>query len=94
MSWSGFKIKKTVIAYLLLYMQIQLILYSQSTYPEIAILQLILYMQHAGPNFHLGALSCLKFELFSTHAERLAIDVNQISTTRARCIHWTSRSNS
>jgi len=52
--------------------------------PEMANLQLILYMQHACPDFHLGALSCFKLK---AHSERLAIDVKQISTTRARYIH-------
>jgi len=43
-----------------------IILYADTTntvlaiYPEIANLQLILNMQHAGPDFHLEALGCFK----------------------------------
>jgi len=43
-------------------MQAQLVLNLQSTYHKIENLQLILYTQHAGPYFHLGALSCFKLE--------------------------------
>ena len=43
-------------------MQIQLVLILQSTYHKIEKLQLILSMQHAGPYFHLRALSCFKVE--------------------------------
>jgi len=42
-------------------MQIQLVLNLQSTYQKIENLQLVLYMQHAGPYFHLGALSCFNW---------------------------------
>jgi len=48
-------------------------------------------MQHAGPYFHLGTLSCFKVE---ARSERFAINVIQISTTRSRFVHWTSCSNS
>jgi len=74
----------------LLYMQI-LILNLQSTYHKIENLQLILNMKHAGPYFHLGALSSFKME---ARSERFAINVIQISTTRSRYVHWTSCSNS
>jgi len=58
-------------------MQIQLVLNLQSTHHKIENLQLILYMQHAGPYFHLGTLSCFKLE---ARSERFAIDVIQICT--------------
>ena len=72
-------------------MQIQLVLNLQSTYHKRENLQLILNMQHAGPYFHLGALSCFKLV---ARSERFAIDVIQISTTRSRYVHRTSCSNS
>jgi len=65
-------------------MQIQLVLHLQSTYHEIENLQLILYVQHAGPYFQLGALKCFKLE---ARSERFAIDVIQISTTLSRYVH-------
>jgi len=68
----------------LLYMQIQLVLNLQSTYHKIENLQLILNMQHAGPLFSFGALSCFKVE---ARSERFAINVIQISTTRSRYVH-------
>jgi len=52
-------------------MQMQLVLNLQSTYHNIENLQLILYMQHAGPYFHLGSLSCFKLE---ARSEKLATD--------------------
>ena len=57
-------------------MQIQLVLNLQSPYHKIENLQLILNMQHAGPYFHLGALSCFKVE---DRSERFAINVIQIT---------------
>jgi len=56
---SSFEKKKTVIVYILFYMQIttNTVL---AIHPEIANLQLILYMQYAGPDFHLEALGCFK----------------------------------
>ena len=71
-------------------MQIQLVLNLQSTYHKIENVQLILNMQHAGPYFHLRALSCLKVE---ARSERFAITVIQISTTRSRYVHGTSCPN-
>jgi len=41
-------------------------------------------MQHAGPYFHWGALSCFKVE---ARSERFATNVIQISTTRSRYAH-------
>ena len=72
-------------------MQIQLVLNLQSIYHKIENLQLILNMQHAGPYFHLGALSCFNVE---ARSERFAINVIQISITCSRYVHWTSCSNS
>ena len=65
-------------------MQIQPVLNLQSTCHKIENLQLILKMQHAGPYFHLRALSCFKAE---ARSERFAINVIQISTTRSRYVH-------
>jgi len=68
----------------LLYTQIQLVLNLQSTYHKPENLQLMLHVQHAGPYFHLRALSCFKLE---DRSERFVIDVMQISTTRSRYVH-------
>jgi len=67
-------------------MQLQLVLNLQPTYHKIENLQLILYMQHAGPYLHLGpwALSCFKLE---ARSEKFAIDVLQISTAPSRYVH-------
>jgi len=65
-------------------MQIQLVLNLQSIYHKIENLQLTLNMQHAGPYFHLRALSCFKVE---ARSETFAINVIQISTTRSRYVH-------
>jgi len=65
-------------------MQIQLVQNLQSTYHKIENLQLILNMQHEGPYFNLGALSCFKVE---ARSEEFAMNVIQISTTRSRYVH-------
>ena len=69
---SSFDKKKTVIVYILFYMQIttNTVL---AIHPEIANLQLILYMQYAGPDFHLEALGCFKLGPFWKIRERCHI---------------------
>ena len=62
----------------------QLVLNLQSTYHKIENLQLILNVQHAGPYFNLGALSCIKVK---ARSERFAINVIQTSTTHSRYVH-------